>query len=404
MPRISDNLAAARPRLHLPRPLALLLGLFLLSACDDNPADPAPGEPSDPVARVELSLTAAALWVDDEMTITASLFSSTGAPLTGRTVTWMSDDEQVATVTAQGQIAARGPGSARITAASEGQSAHATVDVSTYDLVYEGGPSHAPELFRITLDAEATPQRVLPASTFGADPAPSPDGQAVAFVGNSGNFNYDIYVTQLDGSGITRLTTDINLDDSPTWGASGQIAFRSERFRGDDILVVSSNGGAEASLSTDDPPNAVFLDRAPAWSPDGARIAFGSNRNGSTNIWVMDADGGSKSAFTAGSSQSEPAWSPDGTMLAFRGEAGGELDIGILDVEGGSTVYVDLPGAQWTPAWSPDGRWIAFAQRTSQGDPFEIYRMRPDGSDVILVTRDPAWGGGRNPAFIVRRS
>jgi hypothetical protein len=40
----------------------------------------------------------------------------------------------------------------------------------------------------------------------------------------------------------------------------------------------------------------------------------------------------------------------------------------------------------------------------NQGSPFEIYRMRVDGSDVTLVTRDLAWGGGRNPAFIIRRS
>lgn len=406
MSRISDRLVAARPRLHpsLHVVLVLLISLFLLSACDDNPVDPDPGEPSDPVARVELSLTEAALWVEDEVTVTASLFSSSGMPLTGRTVAWTSDDDQVATVTEQGRVTARGPGAARITATSEGRSAQATIEVSTYDLVYESGPVGAPELFRITLDAEATPQHVLPAGTFGADPAPSPDGQAIAFVGDTGNFNYDIYAVQLEGGGVTQLTTDINLDDSPTWSTDDRIAFRSERLSGYDIFVMDRSGGSEISLSDDDPPNAAFFDRSPAWSPDGTRIAFDSNRNGATTIWVMDADGNNKRALTTTSTQSEPAWSPDGTQIAFRGDVNGEFDIVILDVADGSTTHVDLPGVQWTPTWSPDGRWIAFAQRMSQGDPFEIYRMRPDGSEVTLVTRDPAWDGGRNPAFIIRRS
>jgi Tol biopolymer transport system component len=360
-------------------------------------------EPSDPVARVELSLTEAALWIEDEVTITANLFSSTGAPLTGRTVTWTSDAEPVATVDAQGRVVARGVGAARITAASEGQSAHATVEVATYDLVYESGPVHAPELFRITLDGEAAPQRVLPAGTFGADPAPSPDGQAIAFVGNTGTYNRDIYVVDLDGGAISRLTTDALDDDMPAWGSSDRIVFRSQRVSADDLFIMDRSGEPAVNL-TPDPGNAAFIDRSPAWSPDGMHIAFNSNRNGPTNVWVMDADGGNKQALTNASSQSEPAWSPDGERIAFRGSVDGGLDIVIFDVSDGSSVSIDLPGEQWTPAWSPDGRWITFAQRMNQGSPFEIYRMRVDGSDVTLVTRDLAWGGGRNPAFIIRRS
>lgn len=272
-----------------------------------------------------------------------------------------------------------------------------------FSLVYESGPGNAPDLFRIALDDAAAPQRVLPTGTLGADPAPSPDGRAIAFVGNPSTYNLDLYVVHLEDGGVTPLMTaaDALDDDMPAWSTDGRIAFRSQRFSADDIFVMSSDGGPAVGL-TPDPPNAAFFDRSPVWAPDGSRIAFASNRNGTTNIWVMDADGSNKRALTTASTQAEPAWSPDGKQIAYRENDGS--DIALLDLEDGSSVQLELPGEQAMPAWSPDGRWLAFAHRMTHSDRFEIYRVRPDGSDVTLVTHDLAWGGGRHPAFIRRSS
>ena len=185
------------------------------------------------------------------------------------------------------------------------------------------------------------------------------------------------------------LTTDPANDLRPAWSADGaRIAFFSSRSGNYDIWVMNADGGNQRQL-TDDPAD----DRRPAWSPDGMYLAFDSDRAGTRDIWVMEADGGNLRQLTSGPAQdSFPAWSPDGRQIAFYSFEGGVLDIwavGVKDfLQGDET---GQPGrvtnnladerlnqctfACHVPAWSPDASQIAYQVNHTQ-----IWVVGADGS------------------------
>src|SRR6267143_4932271 len=96
-------------------------------------------------------------------------------------------------------------------------------------------------------------------------------------------------------------------------GTNGKIAFGSSRTGTEQIFVMNADGTGQTRLS-----NNAFNDGVPSWSPDGTKIAFHSQRTGTEQIFVMNADGSvqtdlSNNAFNDG----VPSWSPDGTKISF---------------------------------------------------------------------------------------
>jgi Tol biopolymer transport system component len=92
---------------------------------------------------------------------------------------------------------------------------------------------------------------------------------------------------------------------------------------------MDSDGGNRRQLTTH-----TADDGFPAWSPDGRKIAFTSDRTGNFDIWVMDSDGGNQSQLTTHSADDGfPAWSPDGRKIAFESDRTGNFDICVLILE-----------------------------------------------------------------------
>lgn len=134
-----------------------------------------------------------------------------------------------------------------------------------------------------------------------------------------------------------------------------------------------------------------------------AQIAFFSNRNNSSGIYLMDADGANPVRLIGGGS---PAWSPDGSQIAFPGGNGVGSDIFIVDVNGSNLRRLTEKRIDQSkfPAWSPDGTKIAFVSNRSGN--WDIYVMNADGKNPKNLTWDlldedrPSWSpDGKKIAF-----
>ena len=176
-------------------------------------------------------------------------------------------------------------------------------------------------------------------------------------------------------------------------GASGKIAFYSDRTGSDQIYTVAASGEPVSQLTTEG------RNDSPAWSPDGTRIAFESDRGSDSAIYVMNADGSGETRLTAGRL---PAWSADGSEIGFIALTGpaGAQHYGIFTVNssgGTPTVLIDSPPDDTMPAFSPDGTKIAYSSLEGSDDDLEIYVADADGSDPVPLTQNgaadyvPAW-------------
>ena len=93
----------------------------------------------------------------------------------------------------------------------------------------------------------------------------------------------------------------------------GKIAFVSDRDGNSEIYSMDADGGGQTRLTED-----AGEDHSPAWSPDGQRIAFVSTRDGNAEIYVMNADGSGQTRLTNNSAGDlAPAWTRDGSQIGF---------------------------------------------------------------------------------------
>lgn len=238
-------------------------------------------------------------------------------------------------------------------------------------------------------------------------PAWAPDGATVAFTADDAG-SYDIFSAPNSAPGDLaarrNLTQNAAWDHSPAWSPDGtRLAFASNRQSSWGIYVISLFPGEPefaplvphvARLSYNG-----FFEGHPAWSPDGTRIAYTSDRGFRWQIYVVGVESGVPEPFPGtGPLQSTayPAWSPDGTRLAFASTLHRNWDIFTCDINGEDLRRLTFDAGQdWGPAWSPDGEWIAFvSDRSSAGD---IYLINVETGTEHRLTSDaapelyPAW-------------
>jgi Tol biopolymer transport system component len=222
----------------------------------------------------------------------------------------------------------------------------------------------------------------------------SPDGKRVAFISDRDG-NREIYLVNLDGTGLRRLTFTPAPELWPSWSADGKwLAFDSERDGNREIYTLEIASGNTIRVT-----NNLAVDGGPAWSSDGQRLVFHSDRDGNHEIYTMDRAGGNLTRLTYDTADDwAPAWSPNGGWIAFMSYRNGSAEIYRMSTAGGDPVNLtNNPAEDAVPAWSPDGSQIAF--ESSRDGNLEVYVMNYDGSGLIRLTYLPNRNEGR-PVWI----
>lgn len=252
------------------------------------------------------------------------------------------------------------------------------------------------------MEEGGTPTRIVSSKggVINMQPALSPDASRVAFSSNiEGQFS--IYVVGVDGEGLRRITNGNGADSEPAWSPDGsRIAFvRGFDATGSGVVVLTCAmpgdilvvGVDEASLQL---PVEVSLTNGqggtdPAWSPDGSRIAFASDRAGSYDIYTMSSDNGQNVIRLTKdeTAEADPSWSPDGSQIAYTGRL--REDIG---TQCGNMPIAGAPTCTGTcPPTGDDEEGDSFTAALS--GPY-IYRMNADGSQQKSLTEA---GGSAEP-------
>ena len=144
-----------------------------------------------------------------------------------------------------------------------------------------------------------------------------------------------------------------------------------------DIYVMNDDGTGVLNLT-----RSPHDESAPAFSPDGRRIAFLRQAGGDQQLCVMAADGSDVRELTSiPGDKRRPVWSPDGRRIALAGFQ----DVYLIDPDDASAVNLtQRAGTYGPPTWSPDGTALAFANdRAGSGD---VYRIDIDAGTVTRLT------------------
>jgi serine/threonine protein kinase/Tol biopolymer transport system component len=264
-------------------------------------------------------------------------------------------------------------------------------------------------------------------------PSFSPRGDLLAWVCADTAASYSVNVLRLGDGRVTRLAQHTGGISGIAWSADGGRIVFSAPFHSGDLWEVSVTRpgnvlklpiGHNASDLTGSlaggrlayvegitniniwrldllasPPQARKLvtssreQIAPSISPDGSRIAFQSNRTGSNEVWVCDADGSNPIQITSfGLEQTgTPRWSPDGKLIAFDSRIGGEANIYLVDPQGGVPRKMEIDTHDNSlPSWSHDGNWIYFTNG-SDANHTSVWKVPSTGGHATKISQSPGF-------------
>ncbi len=253
------------------------------------------------------------------------------------------------------------------------------------------------EIFVMDYDG-ANAYQLTTLGSLATTPNWSPDGRMIGFTGYERDKADVVIMSPVDRRRF-QFPEFSGTTTTPAWSPAGdRIAFSSSmgevRGRPDMELYVSDVRGENLRRLT----NSWGVDISPVWNPGtGREIAFVSDRSGSPQLYIIDAEGGNiRRIVEGGGNAGGPAWSPDGQTIAFHWQrTRGNFDIWIYDVVADRTVQLTQnAGNNESPGWSPDGRHLVFeSNRTGSR---QIYSMLADGTKVRQLTRrgnnvNPSW-------------
>jgi TolB protein len=229
-------------------------------------------------------------------------------------------------------------------------------------------------------------------------PSLSPDGKSVVYSGYREDNVYELYELDLATGKSAQLTDRLGVLNAPEISPDGKsIVFMRWTVATDQnqVWMMDRNGKN---------PRRVFKGDGwdPTWSPDGSKILFASDRDGSTQLYIGNIDGSSiRRVSQMQGLRGRSDWSVQNLIATYAGESWAR-EVFTMNLDGSNAHRVSRKGGNAQgPSFSPDGQWIAF---TAYYDEFnnvngcEIYIMRVDGSDLRRLTNNdycdyqPRWG------------
>jgi TolB protein len=239
----------------------------------------------------------------------------------------------------------------------------------------------------------ANQRRLTVSRQLNVTPSWSPDARALAYT------TYrpipDIFVSRIYEGVLQNPTKGVGTNYLPVFSPDGkQIAFMSARDGNPEIYVMNVDGSGIRRLT-----NHAAGDVSPTWSPSGSQIAFTSDRTGKPQIYVMSAvDGSNLRRLTTDESEADrPTWSPapfNEIAFAARTSSSG-FDIKVYELSSGTTRRVTFgEGSNESPAYSPNGKHLAFT--STRSGRVQVYTIGRDGKDLRQITRD---GSNQTPAW-----
>jgi TolB protein len=218
-----------------------------------------------------------------------------------------------------------------------------------------------------------------------------------------------LFVANADGTGRHLLSATIpganTFSDNhyPSWFPSGRKIVFSANPTGREtvtraalyVVSLDENGYATGPPTQWTDNGYEAFDWGAAVSPDGSNIAFASDRDGDSEIYVMDAnkpEGPNNPPVQLTDNEvddRDPDWSPDGKRIVYQTRIGFDREIMVMNADGTSKENLtrDPADDQRSPAFSPNGRKIVYSSAS------KIWKMRTDGTAKVLLNGPDVWGG-----------
>lgn len=206
------------------------------------------------------------------------------------------------------------------------------------------------------------------------------DGRALMY-SSERKREWRIYSFDLDSYRESLVFSSKGLNLVGGTSPAGLVSFSSSKDGSSEIYALDPYRKKLQKLT-----NSYGIDVSPAFSPDGTKIAFVSDRGGTPQIYIMDSDGkGRPKRLTfEGNYNTSPSWSPDGRSIVYVGENNGKNQIFVVKFDGTELRQLTSAGNNEGPSFSPDGYFIAFD--SDREGTHGIYIMRADGETQKRIT------------------
>ncbi len=221
--------------------------------------------------------------------------------------------------------------------------------------------------------------------------SPGAFASRIAYITKRGN-TYELQIADSDGYNAQSVFTSREPIISPAWSPDGaKIAYVAFDQKKPIVYVQTLATGHRQVIA-----NFKGNNSAPSWSPDGRQLAVVLSRDGFTQIYTLNADGSALKRLTNTTSiETEPNWSPDGKYLLFTSDRGGSPQIYRMPAYGGEPVRLTFEGSyNVSPRYSPDGKSFAFIRR--ENNQFRVAVQDIVSGQVQVLTENgldesPSW-------------